>query len=188
MYCVVHSALAAAGWKQWLEQNVGAAYKYYRIGYSIFATLSLAALLWYHFTFPSGRALLVGSWPDYAGGFLTVTGSIIMTVCIRKYFFNLSGIDVFFKKKDSSGSKLEQEGLHRYTRHPLYLGTLMFGWGLFFIMPYLHNLIANVVITVYVLVAISWEEKKLVAEFGNAYTAYAEKVPRLIPYKLKIKK
>jgi protein-S-isoprenylcysteine O-methyltransferase Ste14 len=109
-----------------------------------------------------------------------------MMTCIRKYFFNLSGIDVFFNRKISPAPKLEIGGLHRYTRHPLYFGTLMFSWGFFFIWTYPHHLVANVVMTLYVLMAIGWEEKKLVQEYGSAYTEYAAKVPRLIPWKLKM--
>ena len=109
-----------------------------------------------------------------------------MAICIRKYFFNLSGIDVFFRKKIIPAPKLEMGGMHRFTRHPLYFGTLMFAWGFFLRWPYPQHLIANVVMTLYVVMAISWEEKKLVQEFGNAYREYAAKVPRLIPWKLKM--
>ena len=105
-----------------------------------------------------------------------------MAICIKKYFFNLSGIDVFFRKSQPV-SKLESGGLHRYTRHPLYLGTLLFTWGLFLVMPYPQHLIANGVMTVYIVIAIGWEEKKLLQEFGNDYREYAERVPRLIPWK-----
>jgi protein-S-isoprenylcysteine O-methyltransferase Ste14 len=185
LYCAVHSLLADGKWKKGVEQRMGPAYKYYRICYSLFATLSLAGLLWYHFTFPSDPPMINGKLIYYTGILLAVTGASIMVICIHKYFFNLSGIDVFFKKSSVSPTKLEQRGLHRFTRHPLYLGTLMFSWGLFLMMPYPQHLIANVVMTVYIVVAISWEEKKLLAEFGSAYREYAEKVPRLLPWRIK---
>ena len=187
LYCALHSVLAAGRWKQWVEQRAGTAFRYYRIGYSLFATFSLFALLWYHFTFPANPSLLNGKLIDYAGIFLTLTGAIIMSVCIHKYFFNLSGIAIFFKRTAVTTMKLEQDGLHRFTRHPLYLGTLLFSWGLFLLMPWPQHLIANVVMTGYIVVAISWEEKKLLEEFGSAYRDYAENVPRLLPWKLKIK-
>ena len=183
LYCALHSLLATGRWKRRVEQMMGEAFRYYRIAYSLFATITLAGLLWYHFSFSSNRLLLSGKLIYYIGVLLSITGAIIMAICIRKYFFNLSGIDVFFTKKSVPVSKLESGGLHRFTRHPLYLGTLLFTWGLFLLMPYMHHLIANVVMTVYIVIAISWEEKKLLQEFGNAYREYAERVSRLIPWK-----
>jgi protein-S-isoprenylcysteine O-methyltransferase Ste14 len=76
---------------------------------------------------------------------------------------------------------LEQGGLHRYVRHPLYFGTLLFIWSLFFIYPYLNNLLACIVITGYTVFGAMLEEKKLVAEFGEKYVDYKKQVPMLIP-------
>jgi len=184
LYCALHSALAVSSWKHWVEQHTGPAFKYYRIIYSIFATVSLTALLWYHFSFPATQQLLHAKWFNYVGIVFGIVGGFVMAICIRKYFFNLSGIDVFYKKKISDVPKLEMNGLHKFTRHPLYLGTLLFSWGVFLIWSYPQHLIANAVLTVYVLMAIRWEEKKLVREFGNEYREYASKVPRLFPWKL----
>ena len=130
--------------------------------------------------------MLAGKYFEFSGYFLMFIGGGMMAICIRKYFFNLSGVDVFFKKKISGSLTLEVNGLHRLTRHPLYLGTLLFAWGFFLAWPYPQHLIANVVMTIYVMIAIGWEEKKLVQEYGNAYKEYAEKVPRLIPWKFKM--
>ncbi len=76
---------------------MGAYQKYYRILYSLFAILSLSGVLWMHFQIPDQRIwsrnqllLLIGS----VSGF---TGLSIVLVCVRKYFFDLSGIDIFLK-------------------------------------------------------------------------------------------
>jgi protein-S-isoprenylcysteine O-methyltransferase Ste14 len=76
---------------------------------------------------------------------------------------------------------LQQGGLHKYVRHPLYLGTLLFIWGLFLIFPLVNNLIAVISVTTYVLFGIKLEEKKLRLEFGESYKKYSKKVPQLIP-------
>jgi protein-S-isoprenylcysteine O-methyltransferase Ste14 len=76
---------------------------------------------------------------------------------------------------------LEKGGLHAYMRHPLYSGTLLFIWALFLIFPFMGNLIACVIITVYTLIGIRMEEKKLVIEFGEEYKSYAHQTPMLIP-------
>ena len=47
--------------------------------------------------------------------------------------------------------------------------------------PLISNLIAAVIITLYVLLGLRLEEKKLYLEYGEAYKQYAKKVPGLIP-------
>lgn len=110
---------------------------------------------------------------------MSLAGLVVMIKCVKKYFLNLSGVDVLLKQQKST--LLEQSGLHRYVRHPLYSGTLLFVWALFLLFPFLNNLIACVVITAYTLIGIRIEEHKLVLEFGDAYRRYAAKTPKLIP-------
>ena len=112
-------------------------------------------------------------------------GFTIMIISILKYFNLLSGIRTLYEANPSA--KLLRGGIHDYVRHPLYSGTLLFIWGLFFSFPMLKNLIAMIIITGYVLVGIRLEEKKLLIEFGKAYADYMNRVPMLIPY-LKILK
>ncbi|MDB5200337.1 MAG: hypothetical protein JWO92_2300 [Chitinophagaceae bacterium] len=93
----------------------------------------------------------------------------------------MSGIQALQKDQVTVSPALQQSGLHKYVRHPLYFGTLLFVWGLFVLFPLLSNLIAAVVITVYVLIGIKLEEQKLFLEYGEEYEAYSKKVPKLIP-------
>ena len=110
---------------------------------------------------------------------MLVAGIFIMGICVKKYFFYLSGVDVFYKKP--AVPALQTGGLHRIIRHPLYFGTLLFIWGLFLLFTYLNNLIACLVISLYTLIGAKLEEQKLQAEFGAAYEEYSKKVPMLIP-------
>lgn len=179
-YCTIHSVLANVQVKQRIELMLGFASKYYRLAYSIFATVSLALVLWYHFSISSVRLFNLPVVEYIVAALIGMPGLIIMAICIHKYFYELSGIQVF-SKKEVVEVTLQQKGLHGYVRHPLYLGTLMFVWGLFVLMPYLNNLIACLVMNVYILIGIRLEEKQLLKEFGESYRIYAEKVPRLIP-------
>ena len=47
---------------------------------------------------------------------------------------------------------------------------------------YLSLLIANAIITIYTLVGISFEEKKLLKQFGTEYDEYRRSVPKIIPF------
>lgn len=178
-YVFFHSLLATSTVKLYMERFMGKHYSFYRLSYSIFAALTLAAILVYQLNEASpklyGENLII----LIPGAALAVTGLTGMAVCIRKYFMNLSGVDVLMKEKREP--VLEIAGLHRFVRHPLYSSTLLFCWALFVLFPYIDNLLACVVITVYTLFGIILEEKKLVTEFGEKYTTYSGSTPMLIP-------
>ncbi len=111
--------------------------------------------------------------------FFVVPGILIMFIAIKKYFLLLSGIRSVFQP--TPPVELKVEGIHRFVRHPLYSGTILFVWGLFFIFPMLNNLIAAFLLTLYVLIGIGFEENKLIKEFGKKYEEYIANVPMLIP-------
>jgi protein-S-isoprenylcysteine O-methyltransferase Ste14 len=116
----------------------------------------------------------------YVAAILTgLAGFGIMTICIIKYFYELSGLQAI--QHSQAKNTLQQSGLHKYVRHPLYFGTLLFVWSLFFVFPSLSNLIAAIIITLYTLLGIRLEEKKLMLAYGDTYTAYIKRVPMLIP-------
>ena len=178
LYVLLHSFFADEKIKQYIQRSWGLK-RYYRPLYSLFSAFGLAALLAWQYSIQS-PLLIHSSWLAYISVLFILPGLLIMTVCIRKYFFELSGIQAF-QKAEPVQPRLQQDGLHRYTRHPLYLGTLLFVWGLFLLFPYLDNLIAMLVITLYTLAGIRLEEKKLYLEYGEAYRQYAGRVPQLIP-------
>lgn len=111
--------------------------------------------------------------------FLILPGGVIVFISIKKYFFLLSGVQALFMK--APVKELKITGIHRFVRHPLYTGTIMMVWGFFLLFPYLNNLIAVVLLTLYVIIGMRFEEKKLIAEFGSKYLDYMKKVPALIP-------
>ena len=179
MYCFIHSWLAGVTVKNYIQKFTGEAFKFYRPLYSVFALLTLGLVVWYQFSMQSTR-LFPGKLYLFIPGIITaLAGSCIMIICINKYFYELSGLRTL--QKPATKNTLQQSGLHQFVRHPLYLGTLLCIWGLFLIFPLLNNIIACIVITVYTLVGIRMEEKKLRLEFGESYIEYARKVPKLIP-------
>ena len=74
---------------------------------------------------------------------------------------------------------VKSDGLYRWVRHPLYTAGLMFIW----LAPLMSvNLLAlNLGFSLYIVVGAYIEERKLVAEFGPAYTAYQRETPMLVP-------
>jgi protein-S-isoprenylcysteine O-methyltransferase Ste14 len=166
--------------KNRFQKLLGQSFRYYRPLYSVFAAVTLILILWFQFSIASPRLIRPTSITYLPGVLGGVAGIIVMSICINKYFYELSGLQAL--QQSTVKNTLQQSGLHKFVRHPLYLGTILFIWGLFLIFPFLNNLIADVIITGYVLFGIRLEEKKLYLEYGESYKEYAKKVPKLLPH------
>ncbi|MGN6249688.1 MAG: methyltransferase family protein [Ginsengibacter sp.] len=178
-YYSLHSLLAATSVKDWFRNKMGKTYRYYRLSYTIFATITLLALLVYQYSFFSPELIHSTALKYISVILLVLPGMVIMAISVGKYFLLLSGIRSLYSSVVTP--ELKVNGIHRYVRHPLYSGTILFVTGLFFIFPTLNNLIAVVLLIAYVLVGLIFEERKLIKEFGKAYIQYRSKVPKLIP-------
>lgn len=75
---------------------------------------------------------------------------------------------------------LVTHGLYRYSRHPLYLGMVMIFWFTPAMTPD-HFLFASVM-TLYIQIGITFEEKDLHRVYGKAYAEYCAKTAPLIPF------
>jgi protein-S-isoprenylcysteine O-methyltransferase Ste14 len=181
IFCVLHSLLASIKVKQWIAKGSGNFFKYFRLYYTLFAFINFAIVLFYQITIPSPYIFSPTVASYSLGIFMGSLGLGLMTICIKKYFANLSGLKTLFVDEIKTGNSLLITGVHRYMRHPLYTGTFLFIWGLFIFLPYASILISNFIITVYTLIGIRFEEEKLTREFGNSYEEYKKKVPKIIP-------
>ena len=179
MFGLLHSLMASPGCKRYMETLMGRRAKYHRLLYSIFALLSLGAVVIWQFSISS---FYLASFPILKYVImliLGVPGLVLMIICIRKYFYRFSGVKVFFEIKNEA--KLESTGVYAIVRHPLYLGTLAVLWSIFLYFPLLSNLLACVSITAYTLIGLRLEEQKLLKAFGGQYVAYRRRTPMIIP-------
>ncbi|MFN2458629.1 MAG: isoprenylcysteine carboxylmethyltransferase family protein [Chitinophagaceae bacterium] len=181
VFCVMHSVFASIRIKNKIQGLLKNHHVYYRFYYTIFALITFVALLYYQVTIYSPLLYSHSGISLIAGGIVSVVGAVIMIICIKKYFMRLTGLRSIITN-DKKTSELIITGIHKHVRHPLYLGTFIFIWGLFIIMPYLSLLISNIIITVYTLIGIGFEEKKLEEEFGESYKAYKKQVPKILPF------
>ena len=168
-----------------MQDLLGNGFQYYRLGYTIFAILGLVLIVIYQYKLQTpllfNRFFVLSA----LGWILFICGILVMLICIKKYFISLSGLQSLVKEPPRS--QLMISGLHRFVRHPLYLGTFITIWAGFLLLPLLSLLISNAIITIYTLIGIELEERKLILEFGEEYRQYKNRVPRLIPFRFKRK-
>lgn len=154
-------------------------YKFYRIVYSCFALITLIIVVAYNFYIPSFVLWNVPVAERIIAIACMFACGAVMLLFAKRFFFDLSGADVF--KKQPVSRQLIKTDLYKYVRHPLYSATLGFVWSIFFYNPLLSHLISSACITIYTLIGIYLEEKKLVYEFGEHYISYRSQTPMLIP-------
>ncbi|HLX93086.1 MAG TPA: isoprenylcysteine carboxylmethyltransferase family protein [Puia sp.] len=176
-YCAIHSLLATNRLKTRISDRAPGLYRYYRLVYSAIAFITLILILWYQLRMKEHSIIGPATFLVFAGYVLIAGGLSLMAISAKKYFLRMTGFDLLFKKQPNDD--LLEIGIHKKVRHPLYLGTLLFIYGLLALFFFPSNLLACLVITVYIIIGIKLEEKKLVTRFGKAYLDYKARVPIL---------
>jgi protein-S-isoprenylcysteine O-methyltransferase Ste14 len=85
----------------------------------------------------------------------------------------------YLRGQSDTEMKFVTPGPYRLVRHPLYVGWLFAFW-MTPLMTMAH-LLFSIATTAYILLAIQFEERDLVREYGNAYEEYKQAVPMLVP-------
>ncbi|WP_162628292.1 methyltransferase family protein [Arcticibacterium luteifluviistationis] len=164
--------------KNLVETHLPFLFKRYRLLYVIFAVLIPLPLLFFQLTSKSPEI-----WTNYreirlAGGVLAGMGLATLRKALSHYDLKL-----FLGLKSDSGEEepFKTNGLLAKMRHPMYTATLMIFWGWFLFSNTYQNLVFCTANTLYILIGIYWEEKKLVNLYGQKYEDYKKKTPMLIP-------
>ncbi len=181
LYGLFHSVLASQKIKSILQKGVLSGDKNYLLFYNLFAIITLIPLVLYSYRAKSLPVFSQANILFGLGFFLTVAGLILMSICIAGYFEQLSGLN-------DVAPSLKTNGMSRYVRHPLYLGTFIFLAGLFFLRPLYSTLVSVLPIMIYTVWALQWEEQKLINKFGSVYREYQKFTPAIFPRLRNMKK
>lgn len=173
-----HSALARTGAKAWTNRILGADLE--RTVYVWIASLLFLAVagLWRPV---SGVLWSLDGWPAWIVWSGQITG-ILMTAWSAGTLgvLELAGVRPS-SKLVGPATNLRTDGPYGIVRHPIYFAWLMLVWSV----PVMNGtrLSFAVISTLYLVVAVRFEERSLVALFGPAYTRYQLKVrARMLPY------
>src|ERR1041384_647390 len=181
LFAVQHSVRARKWFKAWWTRIVPKPIE--RATYVLFSSVALILLfaLWrplggvvWSVEDPIGRILLRGL---FAFGW----GLILYSTFLINHFdlFGLRQVWRELRGQPESALRFTTPGPYRLVRHPLYVGWLFAFW-MTPVMTSAH-LLFSIATTAYILLAIQFEERDLVREFGDEYEDYRRNVPMLVP-------
>jgi len=125
----------------------------------------------------SSPALSTLLWVLFAAGW----GIVLLSTFLINHFelFGLQQAWFNLRGRAAAAPKFHQPFFYKLVRHPLYAGFILAFWST----PRMTegHLLLAVGITIYILIAIRYEERDLVSYFGRDYEQYRERVGMLIP-------
>ena len=180
LFGLQHTVMARPNFKKWLTKTVPQPAE--RGVYVMLTNIVLILLYWqwrpttetiWHIQNSAGQAAMYGL---LGLGFLIV---LVTTFLINHFdLFGLRQIWLHLKGKEYTSLGFVLPGPYKFVRHPLYVGWIIAFWATP-LMSYSHLLFAAGM-TVYILIAIYYEERDMV-KFFSEYGEYRKKVPMLIP-------
>ncbi len=179
-FAIIHSVLATDYIKNNAKKILGERYRFYRIIYTLisFPAFAPAFFVWIKY---SGSTLPVYSIPQWAYPFIIM----VRVVALGIFAFTLFQTDlfVFIGIKQTHGKKvLVTGGAYGIVRHPLYAS------GILLLITKMEmsqlDLVAVLLISIYLITGAYIEETRLVSVFGDEYRKYREQVSMFIPMKL----
>ena len=177
----LHSVTASSWLKSRLISALGAAY---RLTYNGFAVFSIGLTVWAGLALFAGIADFDLTRTQKLGlGAMQIVGWIVLVLALRTYDIGLLLGTAQLQKGDGSidgDEALHTDGVHRYVRHPIYSAAFLILWG---IASTPFGLATAVYGSAYLVIGTWFEERKLLATYGEAYAAYRTKVPAFVPWR-----
>jgi protein-S-isoprenylcysteine O-methyltransferase Ste14 len=182
VFGVQHSVMARPWFKRWWTRFVPAAIE--RSTYVWLSNAALVLLYWqwrtmpaviWHVGLPAGRvALWMLFWLGWAM-------ALVSTFLINHFdLFGLRQVYLAWREKPYTDLDFHVRLLYRLVRHPLMLGFLIAFWSA----PTMTagHLLFAITMTGYIVIAVHFEERDLVAALGDQYLDYRREVPMLVPH------
>ena len=182
MFGLQHSVMARPGFKRVWTRVVPKELE--RSAYVLMSSVVLALLMWQWRPIPTPVL-----WHADAGWSVALAWSV-MIVGVLVLLWTTFLIDHFelfglrqgwetLRAKELRGPAFVTPWLYKIVRHPLYLGWLLIFWGA----PTMTagHLLFSAGMSVYILIALRYEERDLVQHIGERYERYRQQVPALVP-------
>jgi protein-S-isoprenylcysteine O-methyltransferase Ste14 len=177
VFALHHSLFARTGFKQVVRRLVPASLE--RAFYSLVASLLFILVCWAWRPVEGMAWALPGVWRWV--GFAAQAAGIVMTLLGARALdvLDLAGVRQVMPVSGPA-QPLKTDGVYGFVRHPLYFAWLLMVFGA----PdmTMTRLTFAVISTIYLAIAIPFEERSLIETFGADYSSYRRKVRwRMIP-------
>ena len=182
LFGLQHTIMARPLFKRWWTRLVAAPIE--RSTYVLISNGLLALLFWqwrpmggmvWDVESPTGRVVLLSI---FICGWLLV---LIATALINHFdLFGLRQVWLYLRGRRYFPPGFVTPGPYKMVRHPLYLGWITAFWAT----PSMTtgHLLYAIAMTSFILVAIRFEERNLLAEHGRKYKEYLRTIPMLVPF------
>lgn len=182
VFAVQHSVMARRSFKRWITRLVPEPVE--RSSFVLAASLALALLLWqwrpinepmvWQVTDPLGRLALHAVF--WAGWAVLLTSTFLIN---HFELFGLRQVWTHLRGTAMPAPDFRTPLFYRHVRHPIYLGFVLAFWAT----PAMSagHLLFAAACTGYILVGIWFEERDLIAQFGERYRLYREQAGMLLP-------
>ncbi len=184
-WCFLHSLLIARGVRAWFRARLGRWDRVFRLLYNLVAFATFAAVYLWSLRLDGPEVFTWwGAWPAVSAALLA--GSLLLFAAgARVYdlgeFLGLEQLSGGRKGPGiGGGGGITRAGVLGVVRHPWYTAGVMILWVGPKTAP---DLVTGVVLSLYLVVGAFMEERKLVAEFGDAYRRYRGEVSMFLPFR-----
>jgi protein-S-isoprenylcysteine O-methyltransferase Ste14 len=184
LFGLQHSVMARQGFKRWwlkivpppIERSVYVLASSVLLMFLFLVWRPIGSIVWSvnPITHPLINDLI---WIAFWVGWLTV---LLSTFLINHFeLFGLQQAWYYLRGRDADPPMLRQPLLYKWVRHPLYLGFFLAFWAA----PEMTvgHLLLAAGLSIYMLIAIRYEEHDLISMFGRDYELYRERVGMLTP-------
>ncbi|NRB53443.1 MAG: isoprenylcysteine carboxylmethyltransferase family protein [Saprospiraceae bacterium] len=181
LFGIQHSLMSRRSVKEWLRSWLPRPLE--RAVFCLMASLCLILLIFCWQPIP-GYCWKIQSFSlQVCFYFLFFLGWLIMftaTFLINHWdLFGLRQVYLYWRQRPYTALIYRDPFLYKKLRHPLYLGFLIAFWC----SPTMSiaHLVFACLMTIYILLGIRWEEQDLIQDFGEIYSEYKGRVPKLFP-------
>ncbi len=181
LFGLQHSVMARPGFKSALTRHWPAPIERSLYVLMTVAVLVVLFLLWQPIPAlvwsAGGDVLRGGLWALFALGWTLV---FVSTWLLNHFeLFGLQQAWHHYRGTEAPGPRFRTPLFYNYVRHPLYLGFVFALWAI----PDMSqgHLLLAAGLTLYILIAIRYEERDLTAHLGEQYAEYRKRVGMLIP-------